>query len=95
MTFDELDKRYPSEFDDAEVTGVVVDYGKRTASFSLNMRLNPPDVPERDAYTQALIKLRGSTMCQSIRRLLAISLTQVTARPLWTASRKTSRIRTL
>jgi hypothetical protein len=59
MTFEELDQMFPNGLDDAEVTGVVIDYGGRTATFQLNLRGNPPDSPERDVYRPALLKARG------------------------------------
>jgi hypothetical protein len=59
MTFDELDQRFPNGFDDAEITGIVIDYRGRTATFQLNLRGNPPDSPERDVYAHAVLKTRG------------------------------------
>lgn len=59
MTFEELDKRYPNGFDDAEVTGVTIDYRERTATFHLNLRGNPPDAPERDVYARGVLKANG------------------------------------
>ena len=59
MTFEELDQRFPNGFDDAEITGVTVDYETRVAIFQLNLRANPPDSPDRDAYAQAVLRARG------------------------------------
>src|SRR5258708_33789027 len=59
MTFEELDRRYPNGFDDAEITGVIVDYGKCVATVLLNLRSNSPDSPDREAYAAAVLKVRG------------------------------------
>jgi hypothetical protein len=59
MTFEELDQKFPNGFSDAEITGIIIDYGKRTATLQLNLRGNPPDSPKRDHYAPALLTARG------------------------------------
>src|ERR1700674_2230675 len=59
MTFEELDRRFPNGFDDAEMTGMTIDYGNRTAMLQLNFRGNSPDSPDRDIYARAELTTRG------------------------------------
>jgi hypothetical protein len=59
MTFDELDSRFPNGFDDAEILGIAVDYGSRTATLQLNLRGNSPDSPDRDVYSRAILTATG------------------------------------
>jgi hypothetical protein len=59
MTFDELDRRFPNGFDDADITSIAIDYGKRVATLQLCLRDKSPDSPDRDVYTQAVLTARG------------------------------------
>ena len=59
MTFEELDKRYPNGLDDAELASVEIDYRKHQATFHLSLRRSPPDSPDADVYTRAVLRLRG------------------------------------
>jgi|SRR5208337_1138082 len=59
MTFEELDRRFPNGFDDAEITSLTLDYQTRTAKLELNLRGNPPESPNRDEYQPALLLLDG------------------------------------
>jgi len=59
MTFEELDARFPNGFDDAEITSISVDYATRTATLRLNLRANPPDSPNRDVYSSAVLFASG------------------------------------
>src|SRR5271163_1280618 len=56
MTFEELDRRFPNGFDDAELNGLIIDYEKRTATFRLNLRSNSPDSPQRNVYSSAVLR---------------------------------------
>ena len=58
MTFEELDERFPNGLVDAEVTGLAVDYSNRSATLRMKLRCNPPDSPDRDVYTPAVLTLR-------------------------------------
>ena len=59
MTFEDLDRRFPNGFDDAEILGINVDYRMRTATLQLNLRGNSLDSPDRDAYTRGVLTVRG------------------------------------
>ncbi len=59
MTFEELDRRFPNGFDDAEMTSLTLDYQTRTAKLQLSLRGNPPDSPNRDEYQRAVLLLSG------------------------------------
>lgn len=59
MTFEDLDRRFPNGFDDAEITLITVDYEKRLATLQLNLRGNPPDSLDRDVYEPAVLKASG------------------------------------
>ena len=59
MTFEELDSRFPNGFDDAEITRLIIDYAKRTATLLLTLRGNPPDSPDRDVYSRAELTAHG------------------------------------
>lgn len=59
MTFEELDQRFPNGLDDAEITGMSLDYQNRTAKLHLNVRGNPPDSPNHDEYRRAWLLLNG------------------------------------
>ncbi len=52
-------QRLPNGFDDAEITGLTLDYQDRTAKLQLNLRGSPPDSPNRDEYQQAVLLLNG------------------------------------
>jgi hypothetical protein len=58
MTFEEIDLRYPNGFNDAEITSVTIDYGKRTATLKMNLRCNPADSPARNVYENAVLTAR-------------------------------------
>ena len=58
MTFEELDERFPNGLVDAEITGLAVDYSNRSATLQIRLRCNPPDSPDRDVYTPAVLTLR-------------------------------------
>ncbi|SRR5271170_7889392 len=58
MTFDELDRRFPNGFDDAEIHSLTLDYQNRTVTLHLNLRGNSPDSPDRDVYDRAVLTLR-------------------------------------
>lgn len=55
MTFEALDERYPNGFVDAEISSLNIDYQSRTASVRLNMRGNPPDGPNSQEYSRAVL----------------------------------------
>lgn len=59
MTFEELDRKFPNGFDDAEITSLQLDYQHRTAELHLNLRGNPPDSPNRNEYQRAVLLLNG------------------------------------
>ncbi|HWY05433.1 MAG TPA: hypothetical protein VNY24_01150 [Candidatus Acidoferrales bacterium] len=59
MTFEELDRAFPNGFDDAEITGIAIDYTKRMATLQLKLRGNSPDSPERDVYAPAVLRVLG------------------------------------
>jgi hypothetical protein len=59
MTFEELHQRFPNGLDDAEMTGIALDYQNRTAKLYLNLRGNPPDSPNREEYRRARLLLNG------------------------------------
>ena len=58
MTFEELDKEFPNGFDDAEISGIAIDYKTRTATLHLSLRGNLPDSPDRDVYARAVLTAR-------------------------------------
>jgi hypothetical protein len=57
MTFEELDQRFPNGFDDAEITGLTIDYSTRKATVQLNLRGNLPEKPNSDEYRHAVLTL--------------------------------------
>ena len=59
MTFEELDRRFPNGFSDAEITFIAVDYGERAATLHLNLRGNPPESADRDVYSRAVLRATG------------------------------------
>jgi hypothetical protein len=59
MTFEELDQRFPNGLDDAEISGLTVDYRERTARLQMNMRGNLPDSPDAKEYRPATLTVRG------------------------------------
>ena len=59
MTFEELDRRFPNGFDDAEIHDITLDYRTRTATLQLNLRGNLPDSPDHDVYERAVLTLRA------------------------------------
>jgi len=59
MTLDELDRRFPNGFDDAEISNLTLDYKNRTATLRLNLRGNLPESPNRDEYRGGVLALHG------------------------------------
>ncbi len=57
MTFEEFDSKYANGFDDAEITGLTVDYKNRTVTIHLNLRRNSPGSPTAHEYTKATLHL--------------------------------------
>jgi hypothetical protein len=57
MTFEELDQRFANGFDNAEISGVTIDYQNRTVTLQLNLRGNSPDSPDRDVYQRAVLEV--------------------------------------
>jgi hypothetical protein len=58
MTFEELDKRFPNGFVDAEIHGLNLDYRTRTATIQLNLSGNLTDSTDRDVYERAVLTIR-------------------------------------
>src|SRR5579871_139162 len=59
MTLEELDRTFPNALDDALVRAIAIDYTERTATLQLDMRGKPPDSPDRDVYSRAVLTMRG------------------------------------
>jgi hypothetical protein len=59
MTFEELDSQYPNGFCDARITGIDIDYAKRTATVHLSLRRNMPESQDRDLYSRAVLTTRN------------------------------------
>ena len=59
MTFEELDQRFPNGLDDAEISGLTVDYRERTARLQMNMRGSRPESPDAQEYRRATLIVRG------------------------------------
>jgi hypothetical protein len=65
MTLDELDHTLPNGFHDAEIISFEIDYVRGTASFHFNLLVGWSDdpIPERDAYQEAKLVVRGLCFC--------------------------------
>ena len=59
MTFEELDLKYPNAFTDAELLAVSVDYRRSVVTLEMNLRSNPPESPERNVYSRAVLTAFG------------------------------------
>ena len=59
MTFEELDKRFPNGFDDAQIISIKIDYSNRQARLKISLRGNPPEDPNRDEYRRAELTILG------------------------------------
>lgn len=59
MTFEELDAEFPNGFDDAEITGLTLDYKSRTATMQLSLRLDLPDGPNSVEYRCGVLTIRS------------------------------------
>ena len=59
MTFEELDERFPNGFDDATITLITIDYGRRSARLDFGLRCNLPESRDRDVYERGVLSLRG------------------------------------
>lgn len=59
MTLETLFERFPNGLDDTEIISVAIDYRNRTATLTLSLRANPPDGPNRNEYSRAVLTVRG------------------------------------
>jgi hypothetical protein len=65
VTLDELDHTLPNGFHDAHILSFALDYVAGVATFHLNLLVGWPDdpEPEREAYQQATLIVRGLCFC--------------------------------
>lgn len=65
MTLDELNRKLPNGFHDAEISAIELDYVAGTAKFRLSLLIGWPEdsEPERNAYQEAKMKLTGLCFC--------------------------------